>query len=362
MRSFSLPIAARDVSARGYCSLACLLVLLVAGCPAAPSTENGGPQTESSASTTPQEEPLVIPAGWQHLVGKETPDIPVAPQKLPATVQSDDGVEVTVTDTSRTIVGNDDIIVVMEVLGLSDHVFAAPTSTVTAVGRNAPHHFLFNRTTGVEGVLSLDGTLFIGNSLRRHGKLAGPLRDAGQAVVIVDELQPAPEKVRKIAAVFGYAEQGEQLAAVIQQQLDQAAKIAETHPRKPRVIHVSATGGGGTPTVAGADTAAAELIRLAGGINVGDETKVANYSQLSNEGIVAAEPEVILVSESDLIKFGGEQGLWKAYPSLKQTPAGLANRVWVMPDLQFKMTSIACGTGAITLAEALAELAAQPAP
>ncbi len=318
------------------------------------STASGGDSLAATATS--------IPADWRRVAGTEVPSMPHASQNLPVTVRSDDGVDVTITDTSRTIVGNDDIIAVMEVLGLSEHVYAAPTSTITEAGRQAPHHFLFNRTTGIEGILSLEGTLFVGNSLRRHGKLAEPLRDAGSAMVIVDELQPAPEKVRKIAAVFGYAQEGQQLAALVQQQLDQATAIAAKHARKPRVIVLSATGGGGAPTVAGADTVAAELVRLAGGINVGDEAKVSNYSQLSNEGVVGTAPEVILVSDNDLDFFGGENGLWKAYPSLKDTPAGVANRVWVMPDLQLKVTSISCGTGAIALAEALSELATEPSP
>lgn len=333
-----------------------VLLLLALACTLAACAPAPG---DAPADVAAHAADAALPEGWQHVAGIEIPRIARSPQDLPVTVRSDDGVEVTVTDTARTIVGNDDIVMVMESLDLAEQVFAAPTNSVTATGRNAPHHFLFNRTTGVEGILSLDGTLFVGNSLRRHGKLAQPLRDAGQTLVIVDELQPIPDKVRKLAAVFGHADEGELLAAQVQQQLDAAARIAATHTRKPRVIHISATGGGGSPTVGGADTAAAGLIRLAGGINVGDEAKVANYSQLSNEGIVAVEPEVILVSEDDLRVFGGEAGLWKAYPSLKQTPAGFANRVWVMPDTQLKVSSIAGGAGALALAEALSALAAE---
>ena len=70
-------------------------------------------------------------------------------------------------------------------------------------------------------------------------------------------------------------------------------------------------------------------------------------------------PEVILVSEDDLRVFGGEAGLWNAYPSLKQTPAGFANRVWVMPDTQLKVSSIGGGAGALALAQALSALAAE---
>ena len=331
-----------------------LLLVALACALAACSPEPGTPAGAAVPATD-----AALPEGWQRVAGTDIPRVARSQQDLPVTVRSDDGVDVMVTDTARTIVGNDDIVMVMESLGLADQVFAAPTNSVTGTGRNAPHHFLFNRTTGVEGILSLDGTLFVGNSLRRHGKLAQPLRDAGQTLVIVDELQPIPDKVRKLATVFGHADEGEQLAMHVQQQLDEAARIAANHTRKPRVIHVSATGGGGAPAVAGADTAAAGMIRLAGGINVGDEAKVANYSQLSNEGIVAVEPEVILVSEDDLRVFGGEAGLWNAYPSLKQTPAGFANRVWVMPDTQLKVSSIGGGAGALALAQALSALAAE---
>ncbi|MFL6587273.1 MAG: hemin ABC transporter substrate-binding protein [Luteimonas sp.] len=332
-----------------------LLALACALAACAPSSTPPGSASTTDARATPD----ALSKGWLRIAGTDIPRVTRSQQDLPVTVRSDDDVEVTITDTTRTIVGNDDIVMVMDSLGLSEQVFAAPTNAVTETGRDAQHHFLFNRTTGVEGILSLDGTLFVGNSLRRHGKLAQPLRDAGQTLVIVDELQPIPDKVRKLATVFGHADEGEQLATQVQQQLDEAARIASTHTRKPRVIHISATGGGGAPAVAGADTAAAGMIRLAGGINVGDEAQVANYSQLSNEGIVAVEPEVILVSEDDLRVFGGEAGLWKAYPTLKQTPAGLANRVWVMPDTQLKVSSIGGGTGAVALAQALTTLAAE---
>lgn len=345
----------RRVRAPLTLALACVLA---ACAPPAPAPDAASPAVEAGTQGA-EATATALPDGWQHVAGTDIPHVARSQQDLPVTVRSDDGVEVTITDTSRTIAGNDDIVMVMDALGLSDQVFAAPTNAVTATGRNAQHHFLFNRTTGVEGILSLDGTLFVGNSLRRHGKLAQPLRDAGLALVIVDELQPIPDKVRRLATVFGHADEGEQLAAQVQQQLDEAARIAGTHARKPRVIHISATGGGGSPTVGGADTAAAGVIRLAGGINVGDEAKVANYSQLSNEGIVAVEPEVILVSQDDLRVFGGADGLWKAYPSLKQTPAGIADRVWVMPDTQLKVSSIGGGTGAVALAQALTTLATE---
>ncbi|WP_313242434.1 ABC transporter substrate-binding protein [Stenotrophomonas sp.] len=318
------------------------------------------PPAADTAAATPQattaEDAGALPAGWTRVDGGALPTLAGQAAVLPATVQSDDGATVTVDDTSRIIVGGDDVIAVLDALGLGKQVFAAPKNTTTESGRAAPHQFLFNRTTGVEGVLSLQGSLFLGNSLRRHTELAQKLRAVGEPAVVVDDLQAAPDKVRKIAAAVGLADAGVQLAGQVQQQLDEAAAIGTASGRAARVIHVSATGAGGAPTVAGADSASARLIALAGGVNIGTEAGVANYSALSNEGVLAAAPEVILVTGHDLALFGGAEGLWKAYPTLRQTPAGQANRVWVMPDVQLKYASVGSGVGALALAKALAAL------
>ncbi|WMJ69167.1 ABC transporter substrate-binding protein [Stenotrophomonas sp. 24(2023)] len=317
------------------------------------STPPADPSATTAATAAAAEG---LPAGWQRVAGTDVPAVKDVQAVLPVTVTSDDGAQVSVTDTSRIIAGGDDVIAVIEALGLGKQVFAAPTNTATEAGRAAPHQFLFNRTTGVEGVVSLQGSLFLGNSLRRHTALAQKLREVGEAAVVIDDLQPAPDKVRKVAAALGVAAAGQALATQVQQQLDQAQAIGKGLAHAPRVIHVSATGGGGTPTVAGKDSASAALIALAGGINIGSEAGVSNYSQLSNEGVLAAAPQVILVTAHDLELFGGADGLWKAYPSLKQTPAGQANRVWVMPDVQLKYTSVGSGAGALALAKALASL------
>ena len=339
------------------CALPLAVSMALAACGGnapAPSATEGSAQAAPDAAS--KDGSAALPAGWQRVAGAEVPSLQDQKASLPAKVQSDDGADVEVSDASRIIAGGDDVIAVLEALGAGKQVFAAPTNTTTQAGLAAPHQFLFNRTTGVEGVLSLHGSLFLGNSLRRHTELARKLREVGEPAVVIDDLQPAPDKVRKIASAVGLADAGQVLATQVQRQLDEAAAIGKTLKHAPRIIHVSATGAGGQPTVAGADSASAQLMALAGGVNIGTEAGVKNYSQLSNEGVVAAAPEVILVTEHDLQQFGGAEGLWKAYPTLKQTPAGAANRVWVMPDVQLKYTSIGSGAGALALAKALAAL------
>ena len=298
-----------------------------------------------------------LPAGWQKVAGPRVEHRASAQPRLPVDVVSDDGVTVRVTDASRVFGGGDDVIDIMDALGLAALVHAAPERSATPAGRAAKHHFLFNRTTGTEGILSLDGTLFLGNSLRRHGRLAATLRSTGLPAVIVDDLQAAPQKVRKVAAVFGLTTEGEALASMLQRQLDEAAAIGASISRKPRVLHVSASGGGGRPTVGGKDTAAAQLIRLAGGLNVGDAAQAADYTSLSNEGMIAADPEIVVLTEADLELFGGEAGLWRSYPTLQQTAAGRANRIWVLPDDQLKIVGASAGAGAIAMARAFRDFA-----
>lgn len=338
---------------RGALVLAMTAALVACGGKPVEPAATGAPDTANPADAAAT---TALPQGWLRVAGTDVPTSTGLTAVLPVTVTSDDGEQVTVKDSSRIVAGGDDVIAVIEALGMGSQVYAAPLRSATEAGRNAPKQFLFNRTTGVEGVLSLEGTLFLGSSLRRHTELAKKLRGAGEAAVVIDDLQPAPDKVRKVAAALGVAEAGTQLAAQVQAQLDEATAIAAASNVHPRVIHLSATGAGGAPTVAGADSASGKLIGLAGGINIGTEAGVANYSALSNEGVVAAAPDVILVTENDLQLFGGEAGLWKAYPTLKQTPAGAANRVWVMPDVQLKSASVGSGSGALALAKALAAL------
>ncbi|HBZ47221.1 MAG TPA: hemin ABC transporter substrate-binding protein, partial [Stenotrophomonas sp.] len=244
--------------------------LLVLALAAALTACGGKPaETAAPAAAAPKaananaSSPAALPQGWLHLAGANVPSSTNLIPVLPVTVTSDDGEQVTVKDASRIVAGGDDVIAVIEALGLGGQVYAAPLRSATEAGRKAPKQFLFNRTTGVEGVLSLEGTLFLGNSLRRHTELAKKLRGAGEAAVVIDDLQPAPDKVRKVAAALGVAEAGNALAAQVQAQLEEAAAIAASSKVHPRVIHLSATGAGGAPTVAGADSASGELIGLA---------------------------------------------------------------------------------------------------
>ncbi len=149
------------------CALPLAVSLALAACGGSSAPSDAKTPAESPAATAAAAE-TALPAGWQRVAGAEMPAVHDQKAVLPAKVHSDDGADIEVADTSRIIAGGDDVIAVIEALGLGKQVFAAPTNTTTQAGLAAPHQFLFNRTTGVEGVLILQGSLFLGNRLRRH--------------------------------------------------------------------------------------------------------------------------------------------------------------------------------------------------
>lgn len=327
-------------------------LLLVAGLAACGSGDDQASATDGTAG--PDGPPL--PSGWTYVAGTaEAPLTPGEPE-LPATVTDGTGTEVTVDDTDRIIVAGDGVAAILGALGLGDQVYAAPSDAVSPEAQAAPEHFDFNKDTGAEGLLAVDGTLFIGDNLLRHGEVAGQFRDAGTDAVVIDDQQPLADKIRAVASYVGLPEAGAELAASVEDQLAVAAdEMADAD--EMRIVEVTATGAGGQSSVAGTGTPGTEMIETIGGVSVGAESGLRGYSvEFSNEGLLASAPDVIVLTVADLEKWGGAEAMWEDFPSLRDTPAGQADRVVVMPDAQLKYPSPEIGVGAQALADAVTEL------
>ena len=98
--------------------------------------------------------------------------------------------------------------------------------------------------------------------------------------------------------------------------------------------------------VAGKETSADEIIRLAGAINPAAQ-QITSYKPLAMESLVAMKPDVILVSQRSMKKMGGIDAILTALPMLAATPAG-KNRAIEMID----GAALLGGLGLKSLAEA----------
>ena len=82
--------------------------------------------------------------------------------------------------------------------------------------------------------------------------------------------------------------------------------------------------------VAGRDTAAAELIALAGGISCVDEYE--GYKPINAEAIIAAKPDFVLLTDRGLTSIGGVEAVAKL-PGISLTKAGKEKNIISMDDL-----------------------------
>ena len=96
----------------------------------------------------------------------------------------------------------------------------------------------------------------------------------------------------------------------------------------PRALFIYARGMG-TLFVAGANTGAAEMLRLVGAVNVG--APLEGYKPFTAEAVATSGAEVIVLPEKGLQSLGGIEALL-ALPGMSQTPAARARRVVTVDD------------------------------
>ncbi|MDN5587355.1 MAG: ABC transporter substrate-binding protein [Brevibacterium sp.] len=329
--------------------------LALAGCGGSGSAAMNNETAEANAGSDLS---VPLPADWSQISGASDFSSVEADPQLPAKVTDGTNTEVEVNDIDKIIVAGDGVASTLGALGLKDNIVAAPENSTSPEGLEAPEHFEFGKETGVEGLLAMNGTLFIGDNTKRHGSVAQQFRNAGTDAVVMDDQQSQSDKLKAVASYVGAEAAGEELATLVDDQLADAANTAKRSGKTDlSIIEVTANGAGGQNAVAGTGTPGNEMIETLGYTSVGAESKLRGYSrEFSSEGIVAAAPDVIVMAESDYDKWGGEDGLWKAFPTLQQTPAGKNSAIYVMPDAQLKYSSPEIGVGAQALAEAVAEL------
>jgi iron complex transport system substrate-binding protein len=188
----------------------------------------------------------------------------------------------------------------------------------------------YQRTLSSEGVISLAPGYVLVTEDAGPPAVLDQLRSAG--VQVVEILQPpnfdgVVGRIRAVAAALDRAEQGEMLVARVQERINQ---LPETWSYRPKVVFLLDVGRG-SPVAAGRDTLAHAALQLAGGINV-YASSFAGYRSVSAESLMAAEPDVIVLTQRTQNLLGGRQGV-KNLPGIRNTPAGEQGRIIAMDGL-----------------------------
>lgn len=266
-----------------------------------------------------------------------------APQPhLPVTITDVQGNQVVVDDVSRILaldIYGTTSRVVFE-LGLGDNVVGRDTSSAFPEIADRPLVTPSGHELNAESILQLAPTLVITDTSLGPWAVIEQLREAGVSVVVVDShrsMETVAELTRQVGAAVGLPEEAEKLAAQQQKQIDDAiAQIAAIAPSDPadklRVAFLYMRGQSGIYYLFGEGAGADSLIEALGAIDVATEVGVTGMKPMTDEALVAAQPDVVLVMSKGLESVGGVDGIFEHVPALAETPAGASRRIVDMDD------------------------------
>jgi iron complex transport system substrate-binding protein len=233
-------------------------------------------------------------------------------------------------DAERIVAIGGTVTEIIYALGEGDRVVAVDTTSLYPPEATAKPDIGYVRQVSAEGVLSQRPDLIIAEAGAGPVDSINILKASGLSFVSIPsppETSAIPDKIRAVGQAIGRAEKAEELAKSTEESLkaiEDKVKAA-TGPKKKVLFALSLANG--RVMAAGSDSSADAMIRLAGGENA--VSTISGYKPLTDEAVIAAAPEVILVMS------GGAQHLTaeKAFelPALAATPAG-ANKAFLTMD------------------------------
>ena len=264
-------------------------------------------------------------------------------QQLPATVLShhrSGDREVTVTDTSR-IVAFDlagSLAATVWALGLGDQLVARDISTSFPGAEDLPLVTSQGHAISAEAVMAQRPTVILTDGSLGPRDVVEQLADTGVPVIFVRNrasFAGAAELAREVGAALGLPRTGGALAERTAAEIDQA--VAAAGALNPggeplRMVFLYIRGNSGIYYLFGEDSGASELIRAIGGRDVAAELGWGELQPLTDEAMVAAAPDLILVMTQGLESAGGVDALLADKPAIALTPAGERRRLVDMAD------------------------------
>ncbi|ATM97515.1 hemin-binding periplasmic protein [Yersinia frederiksenii] len=186
----------------------------------------------------------------------------------------------------------------------------------------------YMRMLNAEGILAMKPTMLLVSELAQPSLVLKQVADSGVNVVTIPgqtTTESVAAKINAVATALHQQEKGQELIKDYQQRL---SAVSNT-PLPVKVLFVMSHGGL-TPMAAGQNTAADAMIRAAGGNNA--MQGFSRYRPLSQEGVIASAPDLLLITRDGVRALGGNDGIWKL-PGMALTPAGKNKRLLVIDDM-----------------------------
>lgn len=344
------PVAALLVSA----------ALFLGGCASSPASSGAGTGASLKDATVLSNPKSHQGPSTAHLAASEISPVAKNPeQKLPVTVTDAQGTKVTISDISRILpidlYGTSSRIVFD--LGLGKNVVGRDVSSVFPEIAQLPLVTHNGHELNAEAILELAPTLIITDSSLGPWDVVLQMREAGIPVFVVDShrsIETAPEMITQIAGALGVPEEGKKLAdrtnSEISAMQDSIAKIAPKGNDRLRMVFLYARGQSGVYNLFGEGSGADSLITGLGGIDVATEIGWKGMRPMTDEALVEAKPDLVIMMSGGLESTGGIDGIFDSVPALAFTQAGENKRIVDMADSDV----LSFGPNSAAILEALA--------
>lgn len=186
----------------------------------------------------------------------------------------------------------------------------------------------YMRQLNAEGILALRPTLILASAQAKPSLALEQVANSGATVVMIpaeNSLKGIDAKISAVARALDKASAGRALI----QTLNATLHAIPSQPLNKKVLFIMSHGGM-SALAAGQQTAADAAIKAAGLRNA--MQGFTRYQPLSQEGVIASAPDLVLVTRDGIRTLGGEEQVW-ALPGLAHTPAGKQRQLMVIDDM-----------------------------
>lgn len=205
-------------------------------------------------------------------------------------------------------------------LGVGDKVVAVDSTSIHPEAVTDLPSIGYVRELSAEGVLATAADLLIGAHDMGPPAVMDNLAAAGMRVEYAPQGEGAAryvDMVRFVASVVGEDARGAAMIAAYEDKLADLDARRQSMERAPKALLILAVRDG-APIAAGTGTTGHDMINLAGGENV---ATFEGWKPMSAEAVIAAAPELILLSTAHIERMGGVDAVMDL-PSIRETPAG----------------------------------------
>ncbi|TVP50841.1 MAG: ABC transporter substrate-binding protein [Mongoliibacter sp.] len=238
-------------------------------------------------------------------------------------------------------------------LGFGDQIIATDiTSTYPAAMQELPSIGYRNQIKA-EGVLALGPDMILAEEGYLSDDVVSQLKGTGTAVHFFKKpvkTEETLELIQKLSEFLDVSSKGESLKKSLIEDLEELTeKTAKQENGKPKVAFVMARGEE-MVFVAGEDTFAESIIRMAGAESTGKGFR--DFIPLTPESLVSMNPDYLLFFDSGIKSMGGLEGL-KKIRGIEETTAFQKNQILSFDGLYLSGFGPRVGQAALELSKAI---------